>query len=334
MTGILVKPSIELKRSLESLYHQWRISRKILVDVHSLCSDRPLRKVKAGLENAFMRRVLDLVEPNPVDLFDSVDIDGLEFGFSCVGLGFDRSVLESMVVVIQRSVETIREVPPPEIYVEETRILFGEFVLVRNAPVNRLLDVTAGQMDFSLVAAYVLCSALKYNALYAETRHIGPPQCVYDDFHAWGIRNEGFASPFNARLLGKEHAGFFSAFPQTDAIFGSRGSFFHADWKNFDGAWCVDPPFLEETLSRVDAIVGRWRQEGCPPVLFIGPSSYEMKTPFDEEIRLLKGTHFYEGLDGQLHPLPMNVSIWRFGEIEGFDVDRVVSGYLPVKSSK
>ena len=132
--------------------------------------------------------------------------------------------------------------------------------------------------------------------------------------------------------LGKEHAGFFSAFPQTDAIFGSRGSFFHADWKDFDGAWCVDPPFLEETLSRVDAIVGRWREEGCPPVLFIGPSSYEMKTPFDEEIRLLKGTHFYEGLDGQLHPLPMDVSIWRFGEIEGFDVERIVSGYLPVQS--
>jgi hypothetical protein len=28
----------------------------------------------------------------------------------------------------------------------------------------------------------------------------------------------------------------------------------------------------------------------------------------------------------------MDVSIWRFGEIEGFDVDRIVSGYLPVQS--
>lgn len=334
MTDFLVHPSLELKPNLEFLYQQWLISQKILTEVHSLCGELPLGKVKAGLENALMRRVLDLVEPNPMDLFRCLDVDGLGFGFYCVGLDFDRSVLESMFVVIQRSVETIHEVPLPEIYVEETKILFGTFVLVRNVPVNRLLDVTTRQMDFSLAVSHVLCSALQYNALYAETRHIGPPQCVYDDFHSWGVRNEGFASPFNARLLGKEHAGFFSAFPHTDAIFGSRGSFFHADWKDFDGAWCVDPPFLEETLSRVDAIVGRWRTEGCPPVLYIGPSSYEMKTPFDEEIRLLKGTHFYEGLDGQLHPLPMDVSIWRFGEIEGFDVDRIVSGYLPIQSSK
>ena len=44
------------------------------------------------------------------------------------------------------------------------------------------------------------------------------------------------------QLLGKKHA-FFSAFPQTDAIFGLVVSFI---WKDFDGAWCVDPPFLEE----------------------------------------------------------------------------------------
>ena len=71
-----------------------------------------------------------------------------------------------MVTVIQRSVNTTHEGSLPEIYVEDTQIVLGEFVLVRNVPVNRLLDV---QMDFSLAAAYVLCSALQYNALYAET---------------------------------------------------------------------------------------------------------------------------------------------------------------------
>ena len=25
-------------------------------------------------------------------------------------------------------------------------------------------------------------AGLQYNAIYSETRHIGPPQCVYDDF--------------------------------------------------------------------------------------------------------------------------------------------------------
>ena len=59
-----------------------------------------------------------------------------------------------------------------------------------------------------------------------------------------------------------------------------------------------------------------------------------MKTPFDEEVRLAKGIYFYEGLDGQLHPLPMDVSIWRFGEIEGFDVERIIAGYLPAEAAK
>ena len=53
-----------------------------------------------------MRRVLDMVEPNPMDLFQCLDVDGLAFGFSCVGLAFERSVLESMVTVIQRNADT------------------------------------------------------------------------------------------------------------------------------------------------------------------------------------------------------------------------------------
>ena len=44
-----------------------------------------------------MRRVLDMVEPNPMDLFQCLDVDGLAFGFSCVGLEIEKSVLESMV---------------------------------------------------------------------------------------------------------------------------------------------------------------------------------------------------------------------------------------------
>ena len=64
---LLVNPSIELKPNLEFLYQQWLVSQKILMEVHSLCSELPLEKVKAGLENALMRRVLDMVEPNPMD---------------------------------------------------------------------------------------------------------------------------------------------------------------------------------------------------------------------------------------------------------------------------
>ena len=40
----------------------------------------------------------------------------------------------------------------------------------------------------------------------------------------WGVKCEGFASPLNCRL-GAGH--FCSAFPDTDAAFGSLGSFFN-----------------------------------------------------------------------------------------------------------
>lgn len=326
--------NLEVIPDLPGLYHQWSISQKILAEACRLISGYPTSKIKAGLENALMRKVLDYTEPNPLDLFAALTVEVLQFGFSCVGMSVADTTVADLYGVIQSTVASDEHTSLPEIEFADDSIVLGAFSLHRNAPVNRLLDFAMQSMSAVDAVSHVLCSALQYNALYAETRHIGPPQCVYDDFHRWGIRNEGFASPFNARLLGKSNAGFFSAFPQTDAVFGSRGSFFHADWKNFDGAWCVDPPFLEETLSQVDTIVGRWRKEGCPPVLFIGPSSYQMKTPFDEEIRLAKGVYFYEGLDGQLHPLPMDVSIWRFGEIEGFDVDRIIAGYLPAEATK
>lgn len=341
MTDLPIDPAVhvnsdlspDLNLDLKMLYHQWTLSQQILSEACRL-SDAPKTKIKAGLENALMSKVLEYVEPSPLTLFAALTVDALQFGFSCVGLNVDSDTVSQLHDVIQSIVHSDGETALPEIQFVDERIELGDFTLHRNAPVNRLLHFSMQSMSATDAVSYVLCSALQYNALYAETRHIGPPQCVYDDFHQWGIRNEGFASPFNARLLGKPNSGFFSAFPQTDAIFGSRGSFFHADWKQFEGAWCVDPPFLEETLSQVDAIVGQWRAEGSPSILFIGPSSYQMKTPFDEEIRLAKGIYFYEGLDGQLHPLPMDVSIWRFGEIEGFDAERIIAGYLPAEAAK
>ena len=97
----------------------------------------------------------------------------------------------------------------------------------------------------------------------------------------------------------KKDAHFFSAFPHTDSVFGSNESFFMSDWKEHSGAWCVDPPFL---TKHSNALTILWvaGEEGSPPILYIGPSRYKMQTPFDEEIRLYKDVHYYEGLDGLL----------------------------------
>ena len=58
-----------------------------------------------------------------------------------------------------------------------------------------------------------------------------------------GVNMECFASPLNSR-----YARFCSAFPDTDAAFGSRGSFFH--FRPTHGSFQANPPFVPEVISR------------------------------------------------------------------------------------
>jgi len=319
--------------TLGELYGQWSMSRLVLEEARTLVASPQQRaRVKAALENALMRLVLDEDDLAPIELFSRLDTETLRYGFECVGMdGAPELVMRLEAFVRERVCGYEGAIDAPEPSLEREALIVGEWRQVRNAPVERLLRYALERMEHREALACVAASGLRYSAIYAETRHIGPPQIVYDLFHDWGVRNEGFASPFNTRLLGKEGAGFFSAFPSTDRPFGSRGSFFSSDWKEFEGAWCVDPPFLPETLRRTDDMIAEWRGQGCPPILLIGPSSYDVQTRFDEEVRLEKGTHFYEGLDGGLHPLPVDVSIWRFGELQGFDAAAIREGYLPTK---
>ena len=337
MNDHLVTQSMRYNSRLVNLYKQWDMSQNIFEvllehkDIHMSTK----QKLKPALENTLMKEVLDLYSPSPSELFQGISLASLQHGFSCVDLEIENHELVLILDIIRGYTSSYSKMdiaayhPPASIHSDH--FSFGTFKLYRNAPVNRLWNVALQTMTEDEALTHILMAGLQYNAIYSETRHIGPPQCVYDDFYNWGIRNEGFASPFNARLLGKKDAHFFSAFPHTDSVFGSNGSFFMSDWKEHSGAWCVDPPFLTKTLTRVDHIVSRWRKEGSPPILYIGPSSYKMQTPFDEEIRLYKDIHYYEGLDGLLHVLPVDVSIWRFGDIVGFDTEKVIAGYLPQK---
>ena len=53
-----------------------------------------------------------------------------------------------------------------------------------------------------------------------------------------------FASPFNHFLIP-----YCSAFPDTDACFGSCGSFF--DFFPTEGSFMANPPFVEECMARM-----------------------------------------------------------------------------------
>lgn len=92
----------------------------------------------------------------------------------------------------------------------------------------------------------------------------------------WGVRNEAFASPLDARFLGMEGAAYFSAFPDTDAAFGSSGDFFTADdpFSIYPGNWFVHPPPADSVLVRAArAIVNAMSLDAPRTVFFLTPST-------------------------------------------------------------
>ncbi len=294
-------------------------------------------QVAVTFENALMRELLDVPRPRPVDLFQRLTAPSLVdvMPFAKVPEDQRESLADALLDVVRRApLEWAMDASPPEVALEDGHIRVGDARITRNHWVDRLIELASRDVGAELGLRAVAASNLRYATIYAKTRHIGPPQAVYDDFYDWGVRHEGFASPFNARLLGKPDAWFYSAFPETDRVFGSRGSFFHAPdprtEPQFEGAWCLDPPFIDATMDRVVDVIDAWDAKGeGPTVLLIGPASYTPRIEADEIVTLQGGFHVYEGLAGTTHPLPVDVNVWRFGAMEAFSADRIREGYTP-----
>jgi hypothetical protein len=119
-------------------------------------------------------------------------------------------------------------------------------------------DQALGRMISVGGSAATLEVLLRYAALGAYGSSWGAPfeafKRLYEDF---GVRYEGFASPLNSRLMEFEGTSFCSLFEDTDAPFGSIGSFFVAGQKDkrHNGAWMVNPPYTEEILAKAAKIV-------------------------------------------------------------------------------
>lgn len=334
-------PSPEPEALLAPAYESWRASRRALTATleAGAASDLSASQLEVTLENALMRLLLEFGARPPMRLHARLEPRHLHRGLSCVGaspeqrLGLAPALCDAIVSAARREPE---EAAPDELApaLSERELVVGEFRLTRDAPVERLLGVATERLGEQPGARAVAAAALRYASIHARTRHIGPPQRVYDHLWRWGVRNEGFASPFNARLLGRPEGRFFSAFADTDGPFGSQGSFFGVkDPSEHPGAWCLDPPFLPETMRRTEAVIRRWRDREAPPtILLIVPSSHDLALEPDEHVELTHERHHYEGLDGQLHPLPVDVSIYRFGRLEGFDARTIQAGYLPPRA--
>ena len=87
---------------------------------------------------------------------------------------------------------------------------------------------------------YVLLA--RYNALLGHGMQCALPEHVFQTLHEHTQTNfECFASPLNCR-----YSSYCSAFPDTDGIFGSKGSFF--DFYPTSGSYEVNPPFIESIM--------------------------------------------------------------------------------------
>jgi len=260
--------SVSVQDGLRRAYRVWLHSRRQADEVTDLLTAAGVDASKAAvvLENALMHLLIDDGVADPVALWPRVDGAACAVGLREVGVG-DPGLAERLAQALRRPLSG-----PPAPEALEPRILpdrlqVGAFELVRNGWVDKAWWHVASLRGPDAATVAVLRAALRYAALFSETRHIGPPQSVYDDFYAWGVRNEGFASPFNARLLGKPGTRFFSACADVDAPFGSAGSFFgHAD-PAMPGAWCLDPPFLTRTIRQVEARIAQWRRTPNPPTV-------------------------------------------------------------------
>jgi hypothetical protein len=322
--------------TLETEYSHWQRNNNILREIRDGFSRNAGESAqwKAALENALMYVVLKN-ENDKKDLMSKVDHTALRHGLECVDLGShaNEEVIDKLVEIIQRNI-TLEKDSSQKInlspHIRSNRYEVGDFSMDRNSYTDKAYDFLCRKSNEEDALRQLLTTAIRYASIYAETRHIGPPQKVYDAFYNWGIRNEGFASPFNARLLGKESARFYSLFPDTDAPFGSGGSFFQLAEPKNPGHWSLDPPFLPETMNQVDEKIRKW-QEKYPniSILYIIPESHVPANTPDETVVLTAHKHYYEGLDGEMSPLPVNVCIHRYGEIEGFSAELIREGYTP-----
>lgn len=190
---------------LEDNYVNWLKSRKILTSVNKKYQNQQVSsdQLKAFLENAVMYLLL-YEKYKGDDFLDQIDDRHIEEGIRCVALEQELndsiSDIKSIITSSQVVDQEVKNIQPEE---SDLYYKVGDFKLTKNQYTKKAFDYVALNHNESTALLSVLTTALRYASIFSETRHIGPPQSVYDLFYDWGIRHEGFASPFNARLLGK-----------------------------------------------------------------------------------------------------------------------------------
>ena len=310
-------------------FNNWEKSRLFsnLLIASELGKDLKIEVVEAGLENALMYLINQKSLAPKVELLDA---EAIKFGFDCVSVHLPINKLEDFlefsIPELHSSEKNSTEV---EIGIQDKFYVANQFELPINQYTQKAYEYVCTKKNEKKSLEILLTAALRYASIFAKTRHIGPPQTTYNLFYDWGVRNEAFASPFNARLLGKNNASFFSLFKDTDEAFGSKGSFFDVESPtNHPGDWCFDPPFIEELLESAVKKLNKWKNKH-PAINFIliVPDWFKPKVDYSEKVLLEKNIHYYEGLDGVKRKLPVDVGIYLIGKMQHFSSEKIKATY-------
>lgn len=335
VSHVFLQGSIPLKKlkvkhqsscSVESLYQDWMLSRRV---VELLQNQQPESVVEEALENTLMLASLSSVGVSSTfsALIENLDQELLQRGFESAGCFVSLKESKDMVSAIRsevkRGLKTGFLSTHPTL--EENWIRYGSYQLGRTRRVEEMLGLVKKSLGPKEAVRSVLASGMMYESFCGRKRQGGLKKRVYEQLYHWGVRNEGFASPFNSMLFDRDDCRFFSAFEQVDHVFGGKGSVFAASCEDHAGGWCFHPPYLREFLERVDQLIGRWKASGSSPMILVGPAWYALKTIPDETITFPAGSCLFEDVGGQTYPCTTDTRIWRFGKFSGFDASKLIA---------
>ena len=127
---------------------------------------------------------------------------------------------------------------------QDSKIIYGNFKF--NISSNRLQLLRSFATDEQIATMII-----RYSCLLPRGQQWSIPNKIYRKIvEKYDINFEGFASPMNSQLLGilGKNTEFCSLFRDTDACFGSKGSFFT---QNLVNKRCIiNPPYILDIINR------------------------------------------------------------------------------------
>lgn len=141
----------------------------------------------------------------------------------------------------------------------QARVTFGGFSMKINIDHmqklerlhKRTLSNILGADESSSFSRLLFTLLLRYDTLEGAGLQSAIPHSVFQFLHnKFGCKFESFASPFNCYEMKQGgDSEFGSAFGDTDAWFGSEGSFFGVDFQSKGGCFQANPPFASEFME-------------------------------------------------------------------------------------